>query len=377
MTSSSASDGKVTDGEITIAFDALAARFGGTAQVVISLAKLLAADPRVGRLIVVVTRDTITANGLAYVPDISLLEISASGFGGLPRRLLWETCQLPSLVTQENVSLLVSFSGMLPRHPRCPIVCELLNPVPLRRKRGVGVRLRRWAMRRTARQSTVIHAPTEAQAKLLREQIGGNVRIMPHGVDPALFTPAANVGTDVLYVSDFHAHKRHDLMIAAWTCMPAPRPRLRLIGDPGPEPHTYERVLRMAREASPTGITIEPRRPQDELPDVYRAARVLMMPSEHESFSMPLAEGMACGIPVVARDDSVLRETGGPGAIYISGDDPEEWAAAITQLFQDSARFERMRVAALTQARRFSWALSVEELVNLAESAMGSTGNDV
>lgn len=354
----------------TIVFDALAARFGGTAQVVISLSRLLAKDSRVERVIVIVTCGTIPAKALKDVHDISLLEVSASGVTGIPRRIAWEACRLPGLLRRERASLLVSFSGMLPRHPDCPIVCELLNPVPLHRKRGLGVRTRRWAMRRTAHHSTVTHAPTEAQAALLREQIGGNVRVLPHGVDQGLFSPVSRIGTDILYVSDFHAHKRHDLLIAAWTRLPEPRPRLRLIGDPGPEPYTYDRVQKMAHATSALGITIEPRLPQDELPNVYRAARVLMMPSEHESFSMPLAEGMACGIPAVARDDAVLRETGGPGAIYVAGEDPADWAAAISELFQDAALFAQMRASALDQAERFSWSVSVDELVNLARTGL-------
>lgn len=79
------------------------------------------------------------------------------------------------------------------------------------------------------------------------------------------------------------------------------------------------------------------------------------MPSEHESFCMPLVESMACGVPAVARGLPSLRDTGGVGTTYVDGDDPTLWAVAIRRLIEDDAEHNRARELSIAAAARFSW----------------------
>jgi D-inositol-3-phosphate glycosyltransferase len=78
---------------------------------------------------------------------------------------------------------------------------------------------------------------------------------------------------------------------------------------------------------------------------------------------MPIAESMACGIPVVARGLRSIRETGGTGARYVDGDDPARWAAAIEELRTDDVAYGRVRAEALRAAARFSWEAFGQALV--------------
>ena len=48
---------------------------------------------------------------------------------------------------------------------------------------------------------------------------------------------------------------------------------------------------------------------------VYRRAALDLLPSEAEGFGLPLAEALACGVPLLASDISVLREVGGTAAV--------------------------------------------------------------
>jgi D-inositol-3-phosphate glycosyltransferase len=93
----------------------------------------------------------------------------------------------------------------------------------------------------------------------------------------------------------------------------------------------------------------------DGLIDAYHRARVFVVPSERESFCMPLVESMACGVPAVVRGIQSLRETGGAGARYVESDDPSRWAAAVQELVEDAVGHEAARQAALEAAARFSW----------------------
>jgi glycosyltransferase involved in cell wall biosynthesis len=80
----------------------------------------------------------------------------------------------------------------------------------------------------------------------------------------------------------------------------------------------------------------------------------------HETFCLPVLEAQACGVPAVVRENPVLRETGGAGSTYVSGDDPEDWVAALGRLLADDDAHSAARAAGLEHASRFSWEKTAE-----------------
>jgi D-inositol-3-phosphate glycosyltransferase len=93
----------------------------------------------------------------------------------------------------------------------------------------------------------------------------------------------------------------------------------------------------------------------DEVAGAYRGARLFAVASEQESFCLPLLEAQASGVPAVARDLPVLRETGGEGTPYVSGNEPRAWAAAMLRLRPTKARGLWLAPEGLEHARGFSW----------------------
>jgi D-inositol-3-phosphate glycosyltransferase len=188
--------------------------------------------------------------------------------------------------------------------------------------------------------------------------------VLPLGVDHSAFAPTAALGNEILYVADFYAHKRHDLVLDAWLLLPSPRPVLHLVGNPAVDTRIHRELLTRIKEMPEAGsIVLSSRISLERLVDAYHRARVSVVPSERESFCMPLLESMACGVPAVVRGIPSLRETGGAGARYVDGDDPSRWAAAIQQLISDRASHEQARAAALGAAAGFSWAAMAARLV--------------
>jgi glycosyltransferase involved in cell wall biosynthesis len=311
----------------------------------------------------VVTRvGSLVADGIRPRPGLRLLLLSNPKRFELAERLLWEADALPKLVRRERGASVLSWSGMLPRSVDAPVVCYLANPVMLARG-GAANRLRRWAARRTLRDAAHVLVPSRATGARVAEVLGRVPEVVPLGVDHAHFGPASQRGKDVLCVADFYRHKRHDVLLEAWADCPAPRPRLRLIGNPQVDSRWYTHVERQAERLLELGeVTLESGLSLGELVRAYHAARVFALPSTYESFCLPLLEAQACGVPAVVRDSAALRETGGEGTSYIGSDDVHEWAEALHRLLADDAAHAAARTAGLEHARLFSWERTADEL---------------
>jgi glycosyltransferase involved in cell wall biosynthesis len=338
-----------------ILIDALAARHGGTAYAAVHLARHLAASRKVSTVAVATRRASIVERGLAGEPTVRCVALAEAPRMELMRRVTWEAVRLPSLVARDGLDVVISMSGMLPRAPGCDVICLLFNPVMYESSNAANL-VRRYVVRRTAREGRYVAAPSLRMAELVSASIGRDCAVAPLGVDHGVFNPAAAVGDEILCVADFYAHKRHDLVVDTWLGLASPRPRLRLVGDPSVDPHTYARlVARVNTLAEADSISVEHRLPLAGLVAAYQRARVFVIASEHESFCMPLVESMACGVPAVARDLRSLRETGGAGASYVDSDEPARWSALVEGLLKDGLRHEQARAAALQAATRFSW----------------------
>jgi glycosyltransferase involved in cell wall biosynthesis len=335
--------------------DALAARFGGTAFATIQLARRLLDSPEVAAVTVLTRRGSIIARDLADDRDVRCVTLPQARKGELMRRIAWQATRLPGLIARESIDVLITMSGMLPRAPGCRLISLQFNPV-MYETRTLANTMRRWAARRTGRRAAYVAAPSHAMARLVAASIGRECAVVPLGVDHRTFFPNADPGTEILCVADFYAHKRHDLILDAWLSLPTPRPVLRLVGNPQVDRRTYAALLDRARSlAEPNSLVFEHDIPLAALVDAYRRARVFILPSERESFCMPLVESMASGVPPVVRDLPSLRETGAAGASYVSGDDPGDWAAALQPLLHDEIEHARARQAALRAAAGFSW----------------------
>jgi len=116
-------------------------------------------------------------------------------------------------------------------------------------------------------------------------------------------------------------------------------------------------------------------RPQQELPQLYSAADVTVVPSYHESFGLVAVESLACGTPVVATRagglTSVVRngETG-----FLVPRCPGFFAERLDTLLNDAHLYAEMSAAARPSILQFSWASIAdqvhgvyEELVNKAQ----------
>jgi glycosyltransferase involved in cell wall biosynthesis len=104
-----------------------------------------------------------------------------------------------------------------------------------------------------------------------------------------------------------------------------------------------------------------------DLPYIYNNAFAFLYPSLRESFGIPLLEAMACGTPVITSNTSSMPEIGGPNAILINPENPDEITEKMLQLENDQEFYSRQEEIGLHQASLFSWRQTAEQLLELYE----------
>src|SRR5690606_11841974 len=87
--------------------------------------------------------------------------------------------------------------------------------------------------------------------------------------------------------------------------------------------------------------------------DVWSRTRVLLVPSDYESYGMVGVEAMHSGIPVVAHPTPGLRESLASAGTFVDRDDVDGWEAAIRRLYndQDASQCARARARELDPRR--------------------------
>lgn len=101
--------------------------------------------------------------------------------------------------------------------------------------------------------------------------------------------------------------------------------------------------------------------------DVYARTRLLLMPSDYESWGRAGVEAMASGIPVLAHPTEGLLESLGSAGVFCDRDDVDAWQEAIRKLDdRDAYRTASRRAAARSKALDpagdlDAWCCAVEE----------------
>jgi D-inositol-3-phosphate glycosyltransferase len=205
------------------------------------------------------------------------------------------------------------------------------------------------------------------------------VSIVAPGVDHAFFGPGSPIGARravglapdrpvVLYVGRIQPLKGLDVAIDAFARLER-SPQLVVVGGPsGPAGSAYrDRVVDQA-----TGLGVAdrvrwvPPQPHEMLASWYRAADVVLVPSQSESFGLVALEAAACGVPVVATAVGGLRTLVIDGRTgYLRERRPEAFADAAAPILEDRRLASSLGSAAVTHARAFTWGTAARNLARL------------
>jgi glycosyltransferase involved in cell wall biosynthesis len=98
--------------------------------------------------------------------------------------------------------------------------------------------------------------------------------------------------------------------------------------------------------------------PRKDVEFYYAAADAYVGPSLEDTFALPSAEAMACGVPVITslkNGTSEIIDNGADGLLISDPLDAKELAALVRKLYEDSFLRERISAKAAEKMKQFTW----------------------
>lgn len=237
-------------------------------------------------------------------------------------------------------------------------------------------------------------ANTDAEARELVELYEADpqrVSVVSPGVDVDLFNPGGPdartrareelglpIDRDVIvFAGRIQPLKAPDVLVQALGALaqrdPArPLPLLVIIGGPSGDDLALAKLKDLAAQAGVSEhIRWQPPVPRLSLPQWFRAADVVAVPSRSESFGLVAAEAQAVGTPVLAADvgglQTIIKD--GDSGLLVPTHDPLDWAEEIRMLLGDRALYDRLARGAWERAGELSWDSAAEEMITVYRNA--------
>lgn len=87
-----------------------------------------------------------------------------------------------------------------------------------------------------------------------------------------------------------------------------------------------------------------------DIREAFQKTKVLLMPSNYESYGRVAIEAACCGIPTIAHPTPGLKESLGEAGIFCDRDDTPAWKAALERLYTDEVYYRKRSGLALELA---------------------------
>ena len=221
------------------------------------------------------------------------------------------------------------------------------------------------------------------------------VHVVTPGVDLYTFTPGQGrahargllqIPTDahvITFVGRIQPHKGPDLLIRAMAEMLAHSPHLRsklivfvIGGVSGAGTAEVEKLKEMVKWLGISDVVrFLPPISRKDLPDWYRAADLVCVPSYSESFGLVALESQACGTPVVATAVGGLRTAVADGisGVLVDGHDPRAWSSVLARLLAEPQRRVLLSMGALEHATHFGWDSTARGTIDIYDRVLSES----
>ena len=299
---------------------------------------------------------------------------------GRPGARLWTQAHLSREMRRNPPDVLFIPAHVLPFiHPRRSVVT--IHDVSFMRApevyRSLSRAYLRWSTAFALARASRIIVPSEWTKRELMHFFGAReeqIVVIPHGIDREKYRPAteadiASVGERyglgmryVLALGRVEKKKNLQTLLKAAAILRKRGKPIPEIVFAGPDGFGSEEVrkavadLGLADRVRFLGFV-----PERDLPALIASAGAVAVPGALEGFGLPVLQGFAAGVPVIAARAGALPEAAGDAALLVPPNDAEAWANALGTILTDGAVRDRLRTAATARLSAFSWQQCAEE----------------
>ncbi|HYM96414.1 MAG TPA: glycosyltransferase family 1 protein [Candidatus Sulfotelmatobacter sp.] len=173
----------------------------------------------------------------------------------------------------------------------------------------------------------------------------------------------------LLYLGQWKAYKNLPVLLEAFAQVRRQVPSVQLVlaGDDPRHPEVRAAAARLPSDA----VVFPGHLPDAAVPDLYRGAALVVLPSRAEGFGLPVIEALACGVRVACSDLPVLREIAEGIAVFCDPQDPNGFARAIVEALTDPAPDVRER--GIVRARTYTWRQAARDTARVYETALSGS----
>jgi len=159
-------------------------------------------------------------------------------------------------------------------------------------------------------------------------------------------------GSFILHVGSCIPRKRIDVLLEVFGRLRETRPHLKLVKVSGQ--WTTSQQDQIERLELGQSIIYLQGLERTTIAELYRRASAVLLTSDGEGFGLPVIEALACGAIVAASDIPVLREVGGPAAVYCPPGDISAWVKTVEELLANPNSAPSLEIRQV-QAQKYSW----------------------
>ena len=364
-------------------------RNGGISRYIRSLLTELARQPGQHQYTVFVNGQEVVERLAAKHPQITYIAVRWPESRPVSR-VAWEQLTLPSLLRQRHIEVFHSPANVLPELlPRSCAGVVTLHDLAFLRFPNVLARSKRMYHRtftmRSLRRATMIIADSDSTKRDAIELVHiPDVRIATiHPCIDARFSSVINeeeveafrqkkglTGGFILYLGTLEPRKNITTILEAYAQLRkvhAIQEKLVLAGGKG---WFYDPIFEKVQTLGLESEIVFPGFVADtEQALWYHAASAFIYPSLYEGFGLPVAEALACGIPVVTSSVSSLPEAGADIALTVDPYNVEAMGEALYKALIDVAYRQRCRALAASVVQQFSAQTMVAQIIGVYEQA--------